>query len=178
MNNENLHKELSRFAKNVIKQSRRNLTTSGRRDTNKLYDSLGYELEVYKNSFSLGFFMEEHGEYVDKGVKGAKDSSRAPNSPFQFGSGTGRKGGLTEQIDKWVKRKGLQFRKQNGQFMTHKATVGAITRSIYNKGIKPSMFFTKPFESSFSRLPDDIIERFALDVESLLSSSIQNTNTQ
>jgi hypothetical protein len=42
-----------------------------------------------------------------------------------------------------------------------------IARSIYMSGIKPSLFFTKPFEAAFKRLPDDLIEKFGLDAEKL-----------
>jgi hypothetical protein len=40
-----------------------------------------------------------------------------------------------------------------------------IARSIYNKGLKANLFFTKPFEAGLKRLPDDLIEGFALDIE-------------
>jgi hypothetical protein len=119
--------------------------------------------------------MEEYGTFVDKGVKGAKSSQRAPRSPYRFGSGRGKKGGLTKGIDKWVKRKGIQFRdKKTGRFMSYKSTAFLIRRSIYNKGIKPSMFFTKPFENAFKRLPDEIVEKFGLEVDEFLEHALKD----
>ena len=111
--------------------------------------------------------MEEHGIYQDKGVKGKTSSTKAPNSPFKFGSGTGKKGGLTNGIQKWVKQKRFQFRDEQGRFMSYNSTAFLITRSIYNKGLKPSMFFTKPFEKAFDRLPDELVEAYGLDIEKL-----------
>jgi hypothetical protein len=33
------------------------------------------------------------------------------------------------------------------------------------KGIKPSMFFTKPFNVGFERLPKELQEKFGIDIE-------------
>jgi hypothetical protein len=36
------------------------------------------------------------------------------------------------------------------------------------------MFFTKPFEAAFKRLPDDLIEKFGLDIEDFLKFTTNN----
>ena len=101
-----------------------------------------------------------------KGFRGKSSSAKAPNSPFRFGSGTGKKGGLTNSINKWVKRKGIQFRdRKSGRFLSYQSTAFLISRSIYQKGIKPSLFFTKPFVAAFKRLPDELIEAYSLGLE-------------
>lgn len=41
-------------------------------------------------------------------------------------------------------------------------------------GLKTTNFFTEPFETAFKRLPDEIIEAYGLDIESLLKTSIKN----
>jgi len=170
---EELQIELSRFGKAVVKQARTNLTKQRREDTKDLYNSLKYDLDVHKQSFSLSFEMLEYGMYVDQGVKGKSSSNKAPRSPFKFGSGTGKKGGLTRSIEKWVKRKNIKFRNKKGQFITSKNTSFLISRSIYQKGIKPSLFFTKPFEKAFDRLPDELIVQFGLDVNDFLEESLK-----
>ena len=43
-----------------------------------------------------------------------------------------------------------------------------IARSIYNKGLKANMFFTKPFEKGLERLGDDLFEAFTLDIENAI----------
>jgi hypothetical protein len=166
---------LNKFAKGVVMQSRRNLTTGRHKASGALHRSIQYDLEVYKNSFSLSFIMEDYGQYQDKGVRGKRSSQRAPKSPFRFGSGTGKKGGLTKGIDKWVRQKGIQFRnKKTGRFMSYDSTSFLIRRSIYNKGIKPSMFFTKPFENAFKRLPDDVVEKFGLEVDDMIRHALKD----
>ena len=48
----NTQEELNKFAKYVIKQARTNLTKGKRNASKRLYDSLDYDLNVSKNSFS------------------------------------------------------------------------------------------------------------------------------
>ena len=165
---------LNKFAKYVIQQSRSNLTKSDKNVSKELYNSLDYDLTVSKNSFSLSLLMEDYGIFQDKGVKGKTSSAKAPNSPFQFGSGTGKKGGLTNGIDKWVRRRRFQFRDKKGKFMSYQSTAFLITRSIYNKGIKPSMFFTKPFEKAFKGLNEELVKAYALDVERFMATTIKD----
>ena len=167
-----INEALNKFAKRVIQQSRSNLTRKGKNVSKSLYDSLSYNVETGKNSFSLSISMEEYGQYQDQGVKGAVSSAKAPNSPFRFGSGTGRKGGLTNGILNWVKAKRFQFRnKQTGRFYTYEQTAALITRSVFMTGIKPSLFFTRPFENEFAKLPDELVEAFGLELEELLKFS-------
>lgn len=164
---------LNNFAKYVIQQSRSNLTKGGKNVNKKLYNSINKEIEVGANSFRLAFLMEDYGAFQDQGVKGKTSSTKAPNSPFKFGSGTGKKGGLTKGIFDWVTKKRIQFKdKRTGKFMSYQNTSFLITRSVYNKGIKPSLFFTKPFEKAFERLPDELIEAYGLDVEQFLQYTI------
>ena len=174
---EELQKELSKFGKEVIKQSRANLTRMQHKDTNELYNSLKFESKVSKNSFSFDFLMEEYGAYNDKGVKGNNSSSRAPQSPFRFGSGRHKigkaNGGMSGVMAKWARRKSFQWKdKKSGKFMSHKSMGYLIARSIYSKGMKPSLFFTKPFEKAFKRLPDDLVEKFGLDVEQFMKNTL------
>ena len=48
-----LEKYLNEFGKSVVKQSRTRLSKSKKNDSKKLYNSLSYDLNVSKNSFSL-----------------------------------------------------------------------------------------------------------------------------
>ena len=161
-----IQEELNKFAKYVIQQSRSNLSKSDKNDTKKLYNSLGYNIELTQKGTELGFSMEQYGEFQDKGVRGKSSSNKAPNSPFRFGSGTGKKGGLTNSINKWVKRKGIQFRdRKSGRFLSYQSTAFLISRSIYQKGIKPSLFFTKPFVAAFKRLPDELLEAYSIGLD-------------
>jgi hypothetical protein len=169
-----IDKALNKFAKRVVKESKANLNKFNRTDTKKLQNSITYNLRISKNSFQLSFEMEDYGAFVDQGVKGKRSSSRAPRSPFKFGSGTGKKGGLTNSISTWIKRKGIKGRGKDGKFISDKSLTFLISRSIYQHGIKPSLFFTKPFEKYFNSLPDELLEDYALDMEKQLERTIDN----
>ena len=167
---------IKKFRDYVIQQARSNLTKGGKNVSKELYNSLKGEI-VTENGFSIvGFSMDDYGAFQDKGVKGKSSSAKAPNSPFKFGSGTGKKGGLTKGIEKWVRLKGFQFRdKTSGKFMSYQATAFLITRSIFHKGIKPSLFFTKPFEAGYKKYIDvDLIKAFGQDVETMVDYNLKD----
>lgn len=167
------NKVLTKFSKYVVSQSRANLTRKDKNVKGKLYQSIKGETFTGKNSIGIYFEMEDYGEFQDKGVKGLSSNAKAPNSPYRFGSGTGRKGGLTEGIRQWVKDRRFQFRDNvSGRFMSYEQTAFLITRSIYHKGIEATRFFSKPFEVGFERLPDELIEAYGLDLEKTLQQSL------
>ena len=153
--------ELNKFAKYVIQQSRSNLTKGKKNASKELYNSLGYELSVHQNSFSLGFIMEEYGMYQDRGVSGTKVKY---NTPYKYTN----KMPPPSAFSQWTVRKGIAPRSEGGQFAKRKGLQYAIARSIFEKGIKPSLFFTKPFEKAFDRLPKDLTDAFALDIENFI----------
>jgi hypothetical protein len=118
--------------------------------------------------------MEEYGAYQDLGVKGKKSASKAPKSPYRFGSGKGKKGGLTAAMEKWVTQRRIQFKdRKSGKFMSYKSTAWLMTRSIYSKGIKPSLFFTKPFEAAYKNLPNELIDKYGLEASKLFNDIIK-----
>lgn len=180
------YKYLNSFAKYVIQQSRSNLSKQNKSYEKKLYNSLDYEVEVGANSFRLTFLMEDYGAFVDKGVRG-KDPSKvspnakirgqqAPQSEYRFGSGNfkGKWGDFKNKLEKWVKAKGLRFRDSKGRYRQGdaKSMAQVVASNIYARGIKPSLFFTKPFEKAFERLPDELVEAYGLDVEQFLKYTI------
>ena len=171
-----VEKVITKFRDYVIQQSRSNLTKGGKNSSKELYNSLKGEV-VTENGFTIvGFQMADYGSFVDLGVKGKTSSNKAPNSPFKFGSGTGRKGGLTQGINKWVKLKGFQFRdKKSGKFLSYDSTAYLITRSIFHKGIKPSLFFTKPFEAGYKKYIDvDLLKAFGQDIETIVDYNLKD----
>lgn len=149
---------LNKFAKYVIKQARTNLTKDKKNSSKKLYESLDYKLKLGQNSFGIEFIMEEYGAYQDQGVSGKK---RKFDTPFSFTN----KMPPSSSLDKWGVRKGIAPRDKQGKFIPRKSLNFLIARSIFMKGIKPSMFFTKPFEKAFDNLPPELTTAFAIDIE-------------
>ena len=172
----NVNAVLTRFRDYVIQQSRSNLSKSDKNVSKELYNSLKGEILTENNYSIVGFSMAEYGQFVDKGVRGKTSSLKAPNSPFRFGTGSGKKGGLTKGIDKWVRARGFQFRdKKSGKFLSYEQTGFLISRSIFHKGIKPSLFFTKPFEAGYKKYIDtDLMKAFGQDVDTMVDSNLKD----
>lgn len=170
-----VQKSLERFRNHVVSVSKRNLTNQNKNVSKKLYNSIRGDVKSMPNSMSIQFYMEYYGAFQDLGVKGKTSSLKAPNSDFKFGSGTGQQGGLRKGIFEWVKKRRFQFKdRKSGKFLSYESTAFLITRGIYNKGMKPSLFFTKPFEAAYKNLPDELIKSFGLDTEKLFNQQIDN----
>lgn len=183
MDSKNLKEVLDKYGKYVVQQAKSNLTKDkdkygGNKGGGTLYNSIEYKLDTEPSYFLLDFLMEDYAPFVDKGVRGKTstypETARAM-SKFQYGSGTGKKGGLTNAIYNpstktgWLKKKKFQWKdKKTGRFLSYETMSFLIARSIYNKGLKANLFFTKPFEKGLEKLGDDLFEAFALDIENAI----------
>jgi hypothetical protein len=159
---------LDRFVKHVVSQAKKNLTTTGKNASKKLYNSIKGEAKAFPNSIGIYFDMEEYGFFQDKGVSGVK---KKYDTPFSYKS----KMPPPKAFDKWTIRRGIAPRGAGGKFQSRKGLNFAIARSIFEKGIKPSLFFTKPFEAAFKNLPDDLIESYGFEVEDLFNDIMNQT---
>ena len=113
-------------------------------------------------------------KFKDRGVRGKSSSAKAPDSPYRFGTGSGKKGGLRKSMKDYVKRKGIQCRdKKTGRFLSYESTAYLISRSIYHKGTKASLFFTKPFEAAFKRLPDELLKAYSVGIEKQIQINLK-----
>ena len=167
MNLKNLETELNNFGKYVVQQSRSNLTKKKHNATKELYNSIGYFVDKTAQGYKLSFQMEDYGMFQDRGVKGVKSNYVVnKNSPFSYKQNSNLIGleYHTGVFAKFAKRMGMQPRNKKGQFGSYKTMGYILARSIKNKGIKASMFFTKPFEQAFKRLPEDLAETLAKDI--------------
>ena len=172
---------LNRFAKYVIQQARTNLTKGDKATGDrKLYNSLYKDIKVSRDSIDVIFGGEDYMGFVDLGVKGKDPKKVSPNakitgqqapySPYRFGSGT-RRGTFkefTKRMSAFAKAKNIRFRQgKTGKFAKggYDAMGYVIASNIYNRGIKPSMFFTKPFQRAFKYLPQELKDAFIFDIE-------------
>ena len=159
---------LEAFKSFVIQQARTRLT-KGRKNVSKgLYNSLKGYVKEMPNSILVEFEMDEYGMYQDKGVSGTQ---KKYNTPFSYKS----KMPPIKPLADWAKSRNISLRDEQGKFTKgNYNTIGyLIARSIYRKGIKPSLFFTKPFEQGFKKLPDELVEKFGLDVEDFLAYTLK-----
>ena len=185
MKQSEVQKELERFRDYVINEAKKNLSSLKKNDTKGLYESLKGNVKAMPNSFYMDFEMNDYGKFQDKGVKG-KDPSKvsknarikgqqAPNSPYKFGSGSasGQWGMFVSNIQKWAQKRNIRLRDDKGKYKKggYSTIAQIIAGNIYNRGIKPSLFFTTPFEAAFKRLPDELVEKFGLDAMNLFKET-------
>ena len=167
----NLEKELNRFGRGVVYNSRKRLASSRSNFSGKLSSSIRYDTKAFKNSFELSFSMEEWGKYQDQGVRGVggvrkstsvfkktnnkgklwKQKVKKGETPFSYKKG---KKPSVEVFEKWAKSKGL--------------SPFAVREAVYHQGIPAKKFFTTSFNQQFKKLPDEIVKAFGLDLDNFL----------
>ena len=149
-------KALEKYAKYVIQQSRSNLTKKKNNASKQLYNSLEYKIKGDK----ISFLSEKYGEYLDRGVKGSKSTyPESSASPFKYTT----KQPPSSVFDKWSIRKGIAPRDKQGRFVSRQSLNFLIARSIKNKGIRATLFFTKPFERGLDLYGDEIVAGYLED---------------
>lgn len=164
MQKDEVQKVLERFRDHVVSQSRRNLTRLKKNSSKKLYQSIQGNVKAMPNSISIEFSMEDYGVFQDAGVSGTK---KKYNTPYSYKS----KMPPVKAFDKWLIRKGIAPRK-NGKFASRKSLAFLMARSIFRNGIKPSLFFTRPFEAAYKNLPEELVEKYGLEAIQLFNEQI------
>ena len=137
----------------------------------KLANTINFNLKEAGDYFIVEFSMADYGTFVDKGVRGKggkipngkyKGSwggkrfyrtykGRKKQSPYKFGTGSGKKGGLTKALDKWIIKKGIAPRDTQGKFMSRKSLKFVMARAIYIRGIHGISFFQRALERGFAK---------------------------
>ena len=156
---ENVQDILDDFKSNIIREAKKNLASQS--TSGKLRDSLKGYVKESKNSIQISFEMDEYGFFQDRGVKGTKSGKSLDGYKYT------NKMPPPKAFDKWAIKKGLAPRDIKGKFKSRKGLNFAIARSVFEKGIKPTMFFTKPFEKYYKKLPEELIKKYGLDMEQL-----------
>lgn len=164
-------KELKRFGNRVVRKAKSNASKFS--STGDLKNSIEFDLNVHKNSFSLSFYMADHGIFLDEGVRGAggvrKTTSKfgrnnkgkmwkikSKNSRFSFSN----KMPPVDALKKWSREKGLN--------------PYAVQKSVYHQGIEATHFFSDAFEENFIKLSDEIVEAYGLDIDDFLEQVLNN----
>jgi len=148
MKTEALERYLNSFGKQVVNRAKGNLQKSKGGGTN-LEKSLSFKVVTSAEGFSVQFYMDSYGTFVDKGVSGTevkrsfKDyKGRTILSPYKYTT----KQPPSRVLDKWIVKKGIAPRDEKGRFMSRKSISFLIARSIKRKGIQGISFFQRPLQ--------------------------------
>jgi len=146
MKTEALERYLNSFGKQVVNRAKGNLQKAKGGGTN-LEKSISFKIITDTDGFSVQFFMDNYGTFVDKGVSGTavgrsfKDyKGSTVSSPYKYTS----KQPPSRVLDKWIVKKNIAPRDEKGRFMSRKSISFLIARSIKRKGIQGISFFQKP----------------------------------
>ena len=178
-----VHLILEEFKRFVIEESRKNLRTPNSKGyvkdtTGALSQSIKGETKVMPNSIRLTFDMLPYGWFQDLGVSGKNVKF---DTPFSYKNNPPP----ARAFDKWVVRKGIAPRDDKGKFKGRSIdTVGfqksitfLIAQKVFYNGIKPSLFFTKPFKKYFKNLGTELTKTYGLELvklyEDILNESLK-----
>tara|TARA_R100001510_G_scaffold25174_1_gene22086 strand:+ start:729 stop:1259 length:531 start_codon:yes stop_codon:yes gene_type:complete len=161
---------LQKLGNNVVKEGKgilkkKKKTTSG----NTLFNDFDYLVTNQQDSVTLEFEFggaEDYWQFIDEGVRGVggfKGSGRArgQGSPFKFSS----KMPPRQPLMQWIKNKPLKGRDKKGRFIKRESFAFLIQRSIFQRGLERTQFFSKPFTEQLNKQSDNITEAFADDLE-------------
>jgi hypothetical protein len=164
-------KFLDKYGKSVVNEQKTRLKGFGKGGSHSgsLEKSLSYKKFDRKGEVGVDFYMNEYGNYVDKGVQGYKtgttgkaggksiykyknkDKSHKPRGKSKF----------IESLMKWCGRKGIP-----------KGAAFPIRRKIWQEGIERTLFFTIPIQRSDKRFKEGIEKSMKLDIENNIQAKI------
>ena len=165
----NTEEILNKFFKELIKQSRSNLTRQKKNASKDLYNSLDYNVKVNPNSIESDFTMEDYGDFIDKGVKGVESGKSLAGYRYKT------KRPPVREIKKWMKIKPVKARsKSTGRFITQEQGAYLIANAIFKRGLTPTQFYSKPFERLYLKLPQELIEAYGDDLDDFLNAQFED----
>jgi len=164
----NLQSALTKFGNKVVVDAKANLTSRDKVASGKLLNSIEVQnIKVSKRSIELNIKFEKYGAFIDKGVSGVK---KKYDTPYSYTN----KMPPPSALDSWIVIRGIAPRNNKGQFQTRKGIQFAIARSIFNNGIKPSLFLTDAVKKNIGIIPMQLKEAMSLDVKSSVDFIIKS----
>tara|TARA_R110000824_G_scaffold171360_1_gene348863 strand:+ start:37 stop:561 length:525 start_codon:yes stop_codon:yes gene_type:complete len=166
MKTQNIERYLESFGKQVVNRAKGNLQKAKGGNTN-LEKSISFKVISDANGFTVQFFMDSYGTYVDKGVSGNKQARKfkdykgqVKSSPYKYTT----KQPPSRVLDKWIVKKGIAPRDEKGRFITRKSISFLIARSIKINGIKSTSFFQKPLGLGLKQFGKDLLGAVKEDI--------------
>ncbi len=179
MDYKNTIQALQKLGTNVVKEGRSILKRKKKTTSpNTLFNEFDYLVTNTGETVTLEFVFgkaENYWQFVDEGVKGVggfKGSGRArgQGSPFKFSN----KMPPRRAIDKWIVTKPLKAgRDERGRFVSRKSLAFLIQRSIFQRGLERTQFFSRPFTEQLDKQTDNITKAFADDIEIALEQAFK-----
>jgi hypothetical protein len=171
METKNIERYLESFGKQVVNRSKGNIQKAKGGKTN-LEKSLRFEVVKDSDGYTVQFYMDYYGTFVDKGVSGNKKQQsykdykgQVKSSPYKYTTKQPPSGVL----DKWTVRKGIAPRDKGGKFIERKSLVFLIARKIKRDGLKSLSFFQKPLGLGLKQFGSELLGNVKEDIINTLN---------
>lgn len=148
-----------------------------------LRQSINFDVKIFETTIQLKLSLADYYKFIDKGVKGSKNSSKAPNSPYSYKNKMPPRDAILE----YIKTKPLQIKSsinltklnKKGVQVKRRATTEEkktieeerdlaailIQKSIFNKGLKATNFYSDVVnEELFDKFRKELSEAFKQDI--------------
>ena len=144
----------------ILKDLQKNIDSKNLIASANLRQSISFEVKIFATTIQLSLSLADYYKFMDKGVKGAKDSSKAPNSPYSYKNKMPPRDAILEYIKTKplqikssldltklnkkgikVKRRATEEEKKTKEDERNLAAI-LIQKNIYNKGLKATNFYS------------------------------------
>lgn len=178
-----LQRYLKSWGKDVVQEAKERLVAAGK-GGGDLENSITSRVINEGESYVVEFSMADYGTFVDKGVRGAGGKIKTGEhkgdhsgirkyvdyngdsliSPYRFGSGKGKKGGMETGIRSFIRKNNINRSSVTGRFIPAKSITIAIMRVLWIKGIKGVSFFQDSLMLGLSEFRLDVAPEIKEDV--------------
>ena len=169
MKTKNIERYLESFGKQVVNRAKGNLQKA--KKGGALENSIKFKVINTDDGFTVQFYMDSYGTFVDKGVSGTKVKrsfkdykGKTIKTPYSYKNRKGHSQPPSKALDKWVVKKGIAPRDASGKFMKRKTITFLIARSIGKKGIQGISFFQKPLGLGLKQFGKDLLGNVKEDI--------------
>jgi len=170
MKTDNIEKYLNSFGKQVVNRAKGSLQKAKGGGTN-LEKSISFKVVTDADGFSVQFYMDSYGTFVDKGVSGTKTKrtfkdykNKTVSSPYSYRRAKDHSQPSSKVLDKWIVKKGIAPRDKKGRFISRKSISFLIARSIGRNGIQGISFFQKPLGLGLKQFGKDLLGNIKEDI--------------
>jgi len=152
---------VKKWLEGVIKLAKQNLANSGAIASDSLSASIQFEpISLTDTSFVVAIVANDYWKFVDLGVKGAKSSSRAPKSPFQYRD----KRPPIRPIQEWIALKSIPLQGRD-KIAANRSFAINIANKIRREGLRATNFMS-------NAVTEDMVAVLTENIAEVLGKSI------
>ena len=158
---------VTKWLEGVVKLAKQNLANANAIASNALAQSITVEpITLTDSSFVVAIKANDYWKFVDLGVKGAKSSSRAPNSPFSYRDKKPiwKHRPPVRKIQEWIAFKSIPVQGRD-KIAANRALAINISNKIWREGLKATNFMS-------NAVTEDMVAVLTENIAEVLGKSI------